>query len=88
MSKILQSSSLIVLLTSVVGCSTVTQTAQYDIARMAPDCANANAMIRYLDSQLETPASGFFKPSARDARSYRGTTKELIWDTREDCGAQ
>lgn len=67
---------------STVGCTTVTQTAQYDIARMQPDCRNGYAMVNYLESQVDVLDTTLSK---REARSYRGTTKELIWDTKQDC---
>ena len=67
------------LLSACTTAPTTYSAAQYDIARMVPDCNNKNMQIRYLESQL-APSLG-----VNDPRSYRATVLSLIWEIRQKC---
>ena len=74
------------------GCATMKMDIQ-DLNTFQIDCANKDAQIRFLESQLSTPnsrlASAFsFDRSQRAAvnnREYDAVAKTLIWQLKTQC---
>ena len=79
--------SIILLSATISACApvSVVKTNQLDIARMTPDCKNADRQIRYLEAQLTRSSHWHGSATAEQERSYNGTVRSLIWQVRERC---
>lgn len=82
------------------GCATTKRMDFQDLNYYKIDCANKEAQIRFLESQLDTPsdrvASGFnglfnvlngtYAEKERiKNRSYNAVARQLLWDIRTYC---
>lgn len=77
----------------IAGCATTPRMDIMDLQTFQIDCANKDAQIRFLESQLTTPNSrlaalfslNFSQSKAIYDRDYDATAKKLIWDLKSHC---
>ena len=82
----------LVLLALMSGCATQRMDIN-DLSTFQVDCANKDAQIRFLESQLTTPndrlATMFMldrqQAKAMTNREYDAVAKKLIWDLKTHC---
>lgn len=85
----------LILLTLMSGCATQRMDIN-DLSTYKVDCANKDAQIRFLESQITTPndrlASMFMfdrqQASAMTNREYDAVAKKLIWDLKTHCSSE
>jgi hypothetical protein len=65
-----------------VGCAQVPRMPP-DVAAMPDDCANRQAIIRWLDSLVQVPKSTF--ENAHEYEQTRSKIKARIWSIRYNC---
>ena len=77
----------------IAGCATTPRMDINDLNTFQIDCANKDAQIRFLESQLTTPNSRLMaflslnpeQARAMNDREYDAVAKKLIWDLKSHC---
>jgi hypothetical protein len=74
---------IVLMATSMVGCAGIVQRPPLDISQIPNDCANRNAIVRWLEREAAVPQQTM--ESKEDYVRSRGQIRSRIWSIRYTC---